>query len=148
MRPLWEEAGPLVNRLVGRPVAHWDEHIDLGEQEIAKMSRSERVALLAAHPRIGTPPAALATRSALSHGEQGGARGAEPEVLAALDALNERYEARFGFPFVEWVAGRSRRDMVDAIEARLAGDPEDELAAGCAALVAIARDRLRRLAAS
>jgi OHCU decarboxylase len=145
LRPLWEDAGPLVGRLVGRPVDTWEQLIDLAETEIATMGDAERAELLNAHPRIGASPASLAARSTLSHGEQGGTAGADPEVLARLDALNDRYQARFGFPFVEWVAGRSRRQMVGAIEARLGEDRDQELAAGCAALVAIARDRLSRL---
>jgi 2-oxo-4-hydroxy-4-carboxy--5-ureidoimidazoline (OHCU) decarboxylase len=145
IRPLWEDAGPLVARLVGRPVASWEEHVALSEAEIGKMSNAERARLLNAHPRIGAPPAALASRSALSLGEQGGAAGAEPAVLAELDVLNDLYETKFGFPFVEWVAGRSRREMVTVLQRRLRGDGETELAAGCGALVAIARDRLARL---
>jgi len=145
LRPLWEDAGPLIGRLAGRQVATWQELIEVAAGEIEQMDDAERAELLNAHPRIGAPPDALARRSSLSHREQGGSAGADPEVLAALDALNNRYEARFGFPFVEWVAGRSRREMLAAIEARLGGDRQTELTAGCAALVAIARDRLSRL---
>jgi len=145
LRPLWEDAGPLVGRLVGRPVATWHELIDVAVGAIEVMGDAERAELLNAHPRIGAPPDALVRRSALSHREQGGAAGADPDVLAVLEVLNDRYEARFGFPFVEWVNGRSRQEMVTAIEARLGGDRQRELTAGCAALVAIARDRLSRL---
>jgi len=40
------------------------------------------------------------------------------------------------------VAGRSRAAMADVVDARLRAGRSDELAAGCAALVDIARDRL------
>lgn len=145
LRPLWEDAGPLVDRLVGRPAVSWAASIAAAEAEIAAMPDAERAALLNAHPRIGAPPADLARRSAISLREQGGA-AADPAILDRLDALNDRYEARFGFPFVEWVNGRSRAEMIPVLEARLERDAPAELAAGCAALVAIARDRLRRLA--
>jgi 2-oxo-4-hydroxy-4-carboxy--5-ureidoimidazoline (OHCU) decarboxylase len=145
MRPLWEDAGPLAQRLVGVATATWPEHIDAGEAAIETMTDEEKADLLKAHPRIGATPAALAGRSTLSHREQGGDVGADPAVLARLDELNDRYEARFGFPFVEWVNGRSRPEMVAAIEARLGRRAPEELAAGCAALVSIARDRLGRL---
>jgi OHCU decarboxylase len=145
LRPLWEDAGPLAARLEGRPASSWEELIEMGEAEIAAMGDAERAELLAAHPRIGAPPDALAARSTQSLREQGGHAGADAGVLAELDALNQRYEDRFGFPFVEWVAGRSRRQMLPVIEARLQRDRDSELAAGCAALVAIARDRLARL---
>jgi 2-oxo-4-hydroxy-4-carboxy--5-ureidoimidazoline (OHCU) decarboxylase len=142
LRPLWEDAGPLVDRLAGRQFLSWQDLVDEAERQIGAMSVPERVALLAAHPRIGAPVVALAARSQISLAEQGGAAGAAPEVLAELDALNDRYEERFGFPFVAWVAGRSRREMTVVIEDRLGHDRATELAAGCAALVAIARDRL------
>lgn len=144
LRPVWEDAGPLVDRLVGRPVTSWAASIDAAEVAIAAMPDTERAALLNAHPRIGAAPADLARRSTISLREQGGA-AADPAVLRRLDSLNDRYEARFGFPFVEWVNGRSRADMIPVLEARLERDAPTELAAGCAALVAIARDRLRRL---
>ena len=51
--------------------------------------------------------------------EQGGDADVDDAVLAELEALNDRYEARFGFPFVAWVAGRSRAQMIAVIEDRL-----------------------------
>jgi 2-oxo-4-hydroxy-4-carboxy--5-ureidoimidazoline (OHCU) decarboxylase len=64
--------------------------------------------------------------------------------MARLDGLNDAYESRFGFPFVEWVAGRPKAAIVAVLEARLQRDRDTELAAGCEALLAIARDRLAR----
>lgn len=146
MRPLWEDAGPLAERLVGVEVASWDEHIERAAAAIAAMDDQTRAALLRAHPRIGTPPAELARRSATSLAEQGRA-GEDPAAIARLAVLNDAYEARFGFPFVEWVKGRSRADMIEVLEARSGRDRATELGAGCAALIAIARDRLCRLQA-
>jgi 2-oxo-4-hydroxy-4-carboxy--5-ureidoimidazoline (OHCU) decarboxylase len=145
MRPLWEDAGPLAAHLTGRHVATWEDHIDTAEAVIAGMDAPTRAALLAAHPRIGSPPAALAARRTLSWEEQGGAARPDPAVTARLDELNDRYEATHGFPFVEWVAGRPRAELIGVMEHRLKRDRATELDAGCAALVAIARDRLRRL---
>jgi 2-oxo-4-hydroxy-4-carboxy--5-ureidoimidazoline (OHCU) decarboxylase len=142
MRPLWEDAGPLVPLLVGVEVGSWAAHIDRAEQAIAAMDPATRAVLLRAHPRIGAPPVELARRSVTSLAEQGGA-AEEPAVLARLAAGNDAYEARFGFPFVEFVAGRSRRSIIAVLEDRLRRDRDTELAAGCEALVAIARDRLR-----
>lgn len=145
LRPLWEDAGPLVAALTGVDVASWDEHLDAAEAAVAAMDDTTRAALLAAHPRIGAAPADLAARSRASHREQGGDAAVDPATTAALDELNDRYERRFGFPFVEWVAGRPRAALVAVLTARLARDRATELDAGCAALVAIARDRLAHL---
>jgi 2-oxo-4-hydroxy-4-carboxy--5-ureidoimidazoline (OHCU) decarboxylase len=66
-------------------------------------------------------------------------------VLQDLSAANARYEARFGFPFVDWVAGRPLEEMILVIESRLTSVPSSELSRGCRALVAIARDRLEKI---
>jgi 2-oxo-4-hydroxy-4-carboxy--5-ureidoimidazoline (OHCU) decarboxylase len=145
LRPLWEDAGPLVDLLVGREVATWEQHVAVAETEIAAMDAATRAELLRSHPRIGADPATLAARSPESWSEQGGAAATDPQTVAALDAANDAYEARFGFPFVHWVAGRSKAEMQPIIQARLTRDRLVELEAGCAALVAIARDRLARI---
>ena len=117
--------------------------MDAAEVEISAFDDATRVELLRAHPRIGERPDVLAVRSAASLREQQAGGEAGADVLARLAELNDRYEARFGFPFVEWVAGRDRRAIIAVLEERLAGDRRREMATGCAAMVAIARDRLR-----
>jgi 2-oxo-4-hydroxy-4-carboxy--5-ureidoimidazoline (OHCU) decarboxylase len=145
MRPLWEEAGPLVDRLMGHAVTSWGQHLDEAEAAVAAMDDVARAELLQAHPRIGAPRAELARRSPLSYREQGGDAHTEPATVRLLDARNDEYEARFGFPFVEWVAGRPKEAIIEVIDLRLTRDRPTELDAGCRALVSIARDRLGRL---
>ena len=145
MRPLWEDAGILASRLAGRSFGSWTELIDAAEEEIEKMDDRQRAALLEAHPRLGEEPTHLRARSSSSWKEQTSG-GVTTEVTARrLVELNTCYQRRFGFPFVEWVAGRPLTAIVDVMEDRLQRDRATELAAGCAALVAIARDRLRRI---
>jgi 2-oxo-4-hydroxy-4-carboxy--5-ureidoimidazoline (OHCU) decarboxylase len=141
--PLWEDAGPLVARLVGRSFSSWEEATEAAEAAITMMAEEEKIALLRGHPRIGEDPDRLAVISPISLKEQGG-HSANAATLATLGDLNQRYEARFGFPFVEWVAGRRPDTMVEVLEGRLERARPVELDAGCAALVAIARDRLSR----
>jgi 2-oxo-4-hydroxy-4-carboxy-5-ureidoimidazoline decarboxylase len=145
LRPLWEDAGPLADALLGRHVESWDEAVDAAEAAIGAMSDATRAELLRAHPRIGANAAELARRSAASWSEQGGDTATPEAVAQRLGELNDAYEAHFGFPFVEWVAGRSKAEMIPVLEARLGRDRATELSAGTAALVAIARDRLARL---
>jgi 2-oxo-4-hydroxy-4-carboxy--5-ureidoimidazoline (OHCU) decarboxylase len=144
LRPLWEDAGPLVPRLAGRSFANWSDLIDGAEAEIVTMDDAERAVLLRAHPRLGAAPAELRSRSAASYVEQGWGAVLDDEVNRQLEALNREYEDHFGFPCVEWVAGRPLVDLVPVMAARLRRSRATELAAGCAALVAIARDRLHR----
>jgi 2-oxo-4-hydroxy-4-carboxy--5-ureidoimidazoline (OHCU) decarboxylase len=145
LQPLFEDAGPLVGHLIGASFASWDEVIAAAAAAVDVMDDEERAELLAAHPRIGTDPSELARRSRISWAEQGGDSSIPDDVTARLAQLNDRYEETFGFPFVEWVAGRPRAALVPVIEARLARSRDTELAAGCAALLAIAADRLARL---
>jgi 2-oxo-4-hydroxy-4-carboxy--5-ureidoimidazoline (OHCU) decarboxylase len=142
MRPLWEDAGPLAAALAGRAVSSWEEHLDVAEAAISSMDAPTQAHLLAAHPRIGADPSRL---SALSYREQGGGTPSEAAVVERLDILNAAYEERFGFPFVEWVAGRDKSAILAVLEYRLTRSVEEEREAGCRALIAIARDRLGKL---
>jgi 2-oxo-4-hydroxy-4-carboxy--5-ureidoimidazoline (OHCU) decarboxylase len=145
LRPLWEDAGLLASRLAGRSFGSWTELIDSAEQEIEKMDDRQRAALLEAHPRLGEEPVQLRARSTTSWKEQTSGGLTTEATTRRLGQLNGCYERKFGFPFVEWVAGRPLTAMVDVIEHRLQRDRATELEAGCAALVAIGRDRLRRI---
>lgn len=143
IRPLWEDAGLLAEFLHGRLFATWHELVDAVEHQLAAAPEEWRAEVLWAHPRLGEDPDVLLARSRTSFAEQGG--GVDLATAARLAELNDRYEARFGFPFVEWVAGRPLARIADVLEERLAGDRETELVKGSAALVAIARDRLDRI---
>ena len=62
-------------------------------------------------------------------------------VAAELDRLNARYEARFGFRYCVFVAGRARADLLPGLEAALAADRASELARAVDAVIDIAADR-------
>lgn len=106
---------------------------------LARMSERERIAVLDAHPRIGADPASL---SILSRREQGDA--ADAATLRELAELNEAYEKQFGFRFVVFVAGRSKREIIPILRARLANPRGAELTAGLDEFLAISLDRLER----
>ena len=111
-------------------------------REIAHaMPLDEKLELIDAHPRLGAPPADV---SALSFVEQGyrarrhgtGRRGAPRGRGRArpdrreLDRLNAAYEARFGFRYCVFVAGRSRAELLPEMTAALDADRDDEIAPG------------------
>ena len=106
---------------------------------LERMSEPERIAVLDAHPRIGADPASL---SILSRREQGDA--AKAATLRELAQLNDAYERKFGFRFVVFVAGRTKREIVPVLRARLANTRGDELTAGLDEFLAISLDRLER----
>ena len=105
---------------------------------IAAMTEAQQIAVLNAHPPIGSTTG-LSARSSL---EQRAGEPAEQATLGALRRLNAEYERRFGFRFVVFVAGRSRADIVPVLRARLERSRADELATGIEEFLAIARDRL------
>lgn len=145
IRPLFEDSELLAARLAGRPFSSWDDVIDASRSALRDATDSEKAEIMRSHPRLGAPPEELRERSETSWLEQGGEVRRDVTVLERLAAANDRYEERFGFPFVDWVAGRPLEDMILVIESRLASDPADELCRGCLAIVDIARDRLDRI---
>ena len=106
---------------------------------IERMTESERVAVLDAHPRIGADAASLSLHS---RREQGDAAGAA--TLRELAELNDAYEKKFGFRFVVFVAGRSKQEVVPILRARLANTRDAELKTGLEEFLAISLDRLER----
>jgi 2-oxo-4-hydroxy-4-carboxy--5-ureidoimidazoline (OHCU) decarboxylase len=106
---------------------------------LERMTEEERVAVLNAHPRIGADPASLSMHSRREQGE-----ATDGATLQQLDELNDEYEEKFGFRFVVFVAGRSKREIVPVARARLGNTREAELKAGIEEFLAISLDRLER----
>ena len=142
IRPLFEDAPWLAGRLAGLRYRSWDELIDRAQAALDAATDDERAATLRSHPRLGAAQQQLRRRSEASWREQGAGRPLDDAVLDALADANDRYEAHFGFPFVDFVAGRPLDAMVPVIDGCLGNDPHDELRRACRALVDIARDRL------
>ena len=151
--PLFEGAPRFMSRLAAaRPFASEDELLTEARRIAREMPEDEQRELLDAHPRIGADPATI---SVMSHAEQGyAADDIEPVPEAAtgeawvgeeLDMLNELYEARFGFRFVVFVAGRARRDIIPLIERAMHADRDEELRRGLDDAIDIGRDRLHTL---
>jgi 2-oxo-4-hydroxy-4-carboxy--5-ureidoimidazoline (OHCU) decarboxylase len=113
------------------------------------MPEAEQLELIDAHPRLGAPRERV---SALSFREQGYDRTARPAqaagadpVAASLARMNDAYEARFGFRYCVFVAGRPQIDLLPEFEAALVADRETELRRAIDAVIDIAADRQRRL---
>jgi len=135
----------------------------------------EQLELIDAHPRLGAPPG---TVSAMSYVEQGydrvgaadtshtgstgathaqdasgatadaAARPAGIDVAAELERLNDAYEARFGFRYCVFVAGRPREALLPGFAAALRADRDSERSRALDAVVDIAVDRYRTLTAT
>ena len=125
---LFEGDTPLVERLSGL-----EDPLGRARAVAAGLSDAEKRAVLDAHPAIGAKR--LSARSAAEQGS---------DEAPELAALNQAYEARFGFRFVVFVNGRPNSEIVGVLEERLERTREEELATALDELVAIAVDRWRR----
>jgi 2-oxo-4-hydroxy-4-carboxy--5-ureidoimidazoline (OHCU) decarboxylase len=129
---LFEGRTRLVEKLAER-----DDPLASAHEVIEKLSESEKLEALNAHPAIGAKN--LSTRSAAEQGA-----GDDQATLAELERLNAEYEARFGFRFVVFVNRRPKSEIVPILRERLARSREQELDTAVNELVAIAEDRWRR----
>lgn len=138
---LFEPAPPLANALYNlRPFKTYNAVIDAAEEIIAKMSHSEKVIVVNAHPRIGAPVENLSDQSKI---EQGGDE--DKAVIEELRLLNQEYEKKFGFKFVVFVNGRPRKEVIQVLKDRMHNCKDLELETGLKAMILIARSRHSRL---
>ena len=146
--PLFEGARGFLGRLaMARPFGSVEAMFAQARAIAQAMPLDEQLELIDAHPRLGAPPA---TVSAASFAEQGyGRDGTEraPEA-AELDRLNAAYEARFGFRYCVFVAGRSRAELLPGFRAALDADRDAEIARALDTVVDIARDRYATMTAT
>ena len=112
------------------------------------MPEDEQIELIDAHPRLGAPPG---TVSAMSYREQGYDRGTgtphDFDVAQELDRLNQAYEARHGFRYCVFVAGRPREALLPDMAAAIDADRTSEIHRALDAVVDIAIDRHGKLTA-
>ncbi len=107
----------------------------------------EQLTLLRAHPELAGREAQQGRLTADSRSEQGsaGLDRLSAEELRRLKRLNAEYRAKFGFPFIIAVRTRTKHQILDEFERRLARDAASERAAALAEVETITRLRLERL---
>jgi 2-oxo-4-hydroxy-4-carboxy-5-ureidoimidazoline decarboxylase len=104
-------------------------------------------ALIDAHPDLAGRLARAGRLTADSSKEQAGAgldRLSDDE-RARFTELNDAYKARFGFPFIMAVKGRSKAEILAAFERRLANDAASEQRAALEQIERIALLRVEDL---
>jgi OHCU decarboxylase len=109
-------------------------------QQVETARKEEQLALLRAHPDLGT----RARVSDASTAEQGGA-GLDhltPQEFEELRQLNNEYRIKFGFPFLFAVKGSTKYDILRALRQRLLSGPEQEYAEALRQVYRIARFRI------
>jgi 2-oxo-4-hydroxy-4-carboxy-5-ureidoimidazoline decarboxylase len=113
-------------------------------QVVAGATEAEQLALLRAHPDLGT-------RARISDASTGEQRGAgldrlTPDEWTRLQRLNDEYRRRFGFPFLFAVKGSTKHDVLAALESRTTRTRDEEFAEALQQVYKIARFRLEELA--
>jgi 2-oxo-4-hydroxy-4-carboxy-5-ureidoimidazoline decarboxylase len=115
------------------------------ESVTASLSDDEVLALLQAHPRLGTrgPMGASSTAE-----QQGAGLVAEGPVVAEIRRGSVEYEQRFGFPFIIAVSGLMPTDIAAALRERLQHDAATERAEALRQVQRIARLRVEAVLGS
>lgn len=113
------------------------------------VSRDDVLEALTHHPEIGANLDALrekfASTANWSAGEQGAVAAADEATLVALRDGNVAYRKRFGHIFVVCATGKSAKEMLDLLEARMGNDPADEIWVAAREQGKITRIRLEKL---
>ncbi|MGQ0714262.1 MAG: 2-oxo-4-hydroxy-4-carboxy-5-ureidoimidazoline decarboxylase [Gemmatimonadaceae bacterium] len=130
-----------------RPFADMDSLLGSADDIWWRLSPEDWLEAFSKHPRIGdrASSARPAVERTWSEGEQSGARGAAPAVLADLATANADYESRFGHVFLICATGKSADAILDQVRERLHNDPERELLVAAEEQRRITHLRLRKL---
>lgn len=123
-----------------RPFAGVDALHRAMVEQVEQALPEEQLALLRAHPDLGT----RARVSDASTAEQAGAGLDQLTIdeFERLRNLNASYRERFGFPFLFAVKGSTKHDILGALEQRIQSSREQEFRVALEQVYRIARFRL------
>jgi len=130
-----------------RPFARADEVFSYATEVWRELGRGDWIDAFQSHPRIGERHAELATGEASarwSAGEQSRVSQSDDAIKAEIAEGNRRYEERFGRIFIIRATGKAPKEILDALERRLANNDEDELRESAAQQEEIMQLRLRK----
>lgn len=116
-------------------------------QAFRAASADERLGVLKAHPDLAGKLAAAKRLTRESTEEQSGAgldalTDAERQTFAGL---NDAYVAKFGFPFIIAVRGKTKAEILAAFRERISHDRDAEFAEACRQVERIAALRLKTM---
>lgn len=107
---------------------------------VQAMSEADQLTLIQAHPDLGTR-IAMAEASVAEQTQAGLSQLAAAEY-EQFQSLNQRYQERFGFPFILAVAGHTKASILENFAQRLDNDPATEKATALSQIATIAGLRL------
>ena len=124
----------------GRPYSNHDQLFRQADTLLFTLPEDPIDTILQAYPHVGRRP-----RSTKSHAEQCSVWDENPEVMAQLDSVAQRYAQHFGFGFVMFVGQNTAADVLATISDRLQNDFETERKVVRNELARINRTRLERM---
>jgi len=132
--------------IAARPFASLDALHAAMQRAVHGASHDEQLALIRAHPELlGKLEAAELTESSRSEQAFAGLDRCTAAQKSRMQALNQAYREKFGFPFIVAVKGLDWAGIIERIEARLQHTREAECATALQEIGRIARFRLEAL---
>jgi 2-oxo-4-hydroxy-4-carboxy-5-ureidoimidazoline decarboxylase len=113
-------------------------------EAMRRVPRERQLVLIRAHPDLDGRAAIAGELTAASRSEQAsaGLDRCTPAEFARFRELNGKYKAKFAFPFILAVQGRTRAQILAAFEQRLHHSIEAEFEEALSQIAEIARLRL------
>ncbi len=131
-----------------RPFNSIEDLIKKSDTVWANMQESDFLAAFEGHPKIGDVNSLKEkyrnTQGEASH-EQSGVNEACDEIIQQLSQGNKDYFDKFGFIFIVFATGKSAKQMLDLLLARLPNDRQQELLNGAAEQAKITNLRLQKM---
>eukprot|EP01095_Lingulamoeba_sp_RSL-Kostka_P016830 TRINITY_DN840_c0_g1_i1.p1 TRINITY_DN840_c0_g1~~TRINITY_DN840_c0_g1_i1.p1 ORF type:complete len:176 (-),score=45.77 TRINITY_DN840_c0_g1_i1:72-599(-) len=147
VKSLFELAPILFERIIEcKPFQSYEDLIDKAEEICNNFNEEEKIETISGHPLIGRPSSNMSKQSL----KEQGSSDVPEEVYEELEVKNQEHIDVFGFPFIIFVNGRSRPEILNILKERLEQyknkemEREDELNSSVKDLFLIARDRLKK----
>lgn len=107
-----------------RPFDSREAVVNAFSAALDEASKSDRLALIRAHPDLAGRAAIAGELAQASTREQAGAGldSLSPAEFARFTKLNDRYRGKFGFPFIFAVKGANKHQILAGFEARVDND--------------------------
>ncbi len=144
---IYEHSPWVAERIVSsRPFASLEALHAAMQAAVLAASPGEQMALIRAHPELaGKLEAATLTASSRSEQRASGLDRCTAEEKSHMQALNQQYREKFGFPFIVAVKGLDWAAIIERMGERLPHTREEEIATALAEIGRIARFRLEAL---
>ncbi|HXZ79744.1 MAG TPA: allantoicase [Terriglobales bacterium] len=124
----------------GRPYDSVEALEESAERVWRKCSPQDWLEAFAAHPKIGQQSGGQWSRQ-----EQSAVSAADLDTLAGLAEENRKYEEKFGHIFIVCATGKSAKEILDLLRARLKHSSSEEMTQAGEEQLGITRLRLRKL---